>query len=213
MDESLNPRVVWALYREGWFPMGDEEGLTWYRPTERALFPISGIRISRSLARTINSRRFQVTFDRCFREVMESCLRPTDNWITPTMIDAYTEIHALGWAHSGEVWEGSRLVGGIYGLRIGACFCAESMFHRVTDASKVALWAIVEQCRKCGIKMFDAQIMNPHLESLGAYQVPDQEYMRLMRTWGDLATEWREQEVYGANPLRPSKGRTNLEFP
>jgi leucyl/phenylalanyl-tRNA--protein transferase len=213
MDDSLNPQTVWSLYREGWFPMGDDEGITWYRPTERALFPISGIKVSRSLARTIRSGRFHITFDRCFREVMESCLRPTDNWITPGMIEAYTAIHSLGWAHSCEVWEGDALVGGIYGLRIGACFSAESMFHRATDASKVALWAMVERCRQCGIKVFDAQIMNPHLESLGAFQVSDEAFMCEMRTWREVATEWKKEEVYGANPLRPSKGRTNLEFP
>ncbi|HEY0867328.1 MAG TPA: leucyl/phenylalanyl-tRNA--protein transferase [Fimbriimonas sp.] len=192
--DELTPWLVQYAYRQGAFPMADDEDQTirWYQPYVRALLPIEGIHVSRSLARTIRKERFQVRFDTAFERVMRSCLRPEieGNWISEDIIRTYTEIHHLGWAHCAECWEGESLVGGAYGIAIGSCFCAESMFHRRTDASKVALWALVRKCRELGFTMFDAQIMTEHLRSLGAFEVSHREYMKRLRTAMDRKTPW-----------------------
>lgn len=151
--------------------------IRWYVPNKRALFPIEGIRVSKSLSKVIKSDKFSVTFNQEFEEVMRCCLRPDGNWISEEMIRVYTLIHHEGWAHSCEVWLDGKLVGGIYGLQIGTCFSAESMFYRETNASKIALWAMVNRCRECGYSMFDAQIMNPHLASLGAFEIGQEEFL------------------------------------
>lgn len=188
---DLTPWLVRHAYEEGVFPMADEDGeIGWYRPHRRCLFPIEGIRVSRSLAKTIRSGRFEVRFDTSFEQVMRGCLRPGDNWISEDIIRVYTAIHEEGWGHCGEVWLDGELVGGIYGLALGACFSAESMFHCVTDASKVALHAMVEKCRELGFKIFDAQVMNPHLASLGAYEIADHEYESLLQSALKETTAW-----------------------
>jgi leucyl/phenylalanyl-tRNA--protein transferase len=150
----------------------EDGSVEWYQPRQRCLFPIEGIHVSRSLAKTIERGKFEIRFDTAFEQVMRGCLRPTDNWISEEFIRAYGQIHRQGWAHCSECWLDGELVGGAYGIALGTCFCAESMFHRVTDASKVALWALVRQCRELGFTIFDAQIMNPHLDSLGVFEVP-----------------------------------------
>jgi len=178
-------------YLAGAFPMGDEFGdIEWYSVTERALFPITGIHVSRSLQKTIRSGRFRWTFDQAFNEVMHGCLRPGDNWITSEIIRVFTEAHVEGWGHSVEVWSGDELVGGSYGLAIGGAFFAESMFHRQTDASKVAVWALINECRSQGFEIFDAQVMNPHLASLGAYNVPEDEYEEMLERAVRKKTQW-----------------------
>lgn len=190
--EDLTPDLVLAAYPQGWFPMEDEDAGTvdWYAPYERALFPMEGVHVSRSLARRIRRGGFEVRFDTAFGDVMEACRRPGDNWIGPNILRCYGEIHRLGWAHSVEVWRGGRLVGGLYGVAIGGCFSAESMFHRETDMSKVALWAAVERCRTLGFRIFDAQVMNPHLESMGAFAMPHAAYLRRWRSAARTTTEW-----------------------
>jgi leucyl/phenylalanyl-tRNA---protein transferase len=172
MNDGLSPTAIRYGYSMGYFPMADDDDeILWYRTYERCLFPIQGIHVSRTLAKTIRSGVFEIRFDTAFEEVMRSCRRPEGNWINEEIIQAYTAIHEEGWAHSGECWQNGRLVGGIYGVAIGTSFSAESMFHRETDGSKVALWAMVEKCRQLGFTIFDAQIMNPHLLSLGAYEI------------------------------------------
>jgi leucyl/phenylalanyl-tRNA--protein transferase len=188
---QLTPEMLHYAYSIGIFPMGDDDGeVAFYEPRLRALLPISGIRVSRSLAKTIRQGRFTVTFDRAFERVMQSCLRPDGNWITQDLLRVYAEIHCQGWGHSCEVWQEDELVGGVYGVGIGAVFSAESMFHRRRDMSKVALWAMVEQCRHLGFVAFDAQVQNPHLESLGAYEIPMAEYRALLAEHGESATPW-----------------------
>jgi leucyl/phenylalanyl-tRNA--protein transferase len=127
----------------------------------------------------MRSGRFTVTFDRAFRQVMIECgsERESGTWILPEMIDAYSALHALGHAHSVEVWLGDQLAGGLYGVQRGALFAAESMFHRARDASKVALASAVERLFAEGITLFDVQFLTPHLESLGAYEIPRAEYL------------------------------------
>jgi leucyl/phenylalanyl-tRNA--protein transferase len=180
--DELTPQLVRRAYEEGAFPMTMEDGLIeWFQPYARALFPVVGMRVSRSLARTIRRGEYEVRFDTCFEEVMRACMRPEDNWISEPLIRVYTEIHRQGWAHCCEAWADGELAGGVYGLALGACFCAESMFHRRRDASKVALWALIERCRALGFEMFDAQVMSPHLATLGAFEVTHERYMTLLR--------------------------------
>lgn len=192
-DAELNTRMLRMAYSAGIFPMGNEDGsIGWYEPYRRALLPITGIHVSRSLAKTIRSRRFEIRFDTAFESVMRGCLRPDGNWITDEIIRAYTQAHGEGWAHCSECWRDGRLVGGAYGVAVGKAFSAESMFHRETNASKVALWALVERCRELGFTIFDAQVINPHLESLGAYQVSARQYRRMLYTALAGTTPWSE---------------------
>ncbi|MBS1705093.1 MAG: leucyl/phenylalanyl-tRNA--protein transferase [Armatimonadetes bacterium] len=198
---ELTPWMVRQAYTVGVFPMAERDGeIFWYEPRRRALFPIEGVHLSRSMQKFMRRMPFRISFDRAFEEVMRSCLRPVDNWLSEDIIRVFTQIHHDGWAHSCEVWNGPNLVGGVYGVAIGTCFSAESMFHRETNASKVALWAMIEQCRHLGFKMFDAQILNPHLESLGAFEMPQSEYLRNVTDLIADPTPWshsRTWDFYG----------------
>lgn len=189
--EELTPWLIRYAYERACFPMTMEDGeVGWFQPTRRCLFPIEGIHVSRSLAKTIRKGTFEITFDKAFEQVMWSCFRPEDNWLTEHFVRAYTQIHRDGWAHSAECWLDGELVGGTYGVALGSCFCAESMFHRVTDASKVALWAMVNKCRELGFTIFDAQIMNPHLDSLGAYEISSKKYEAMLAKALKQTTPW-----------------------
>jgi leucyl/phenylalanyl-tRNA--protein transferase len=189
--EQLTPFLIRYGYRQGAFPMTIEDGtVAWFQPKRRALLPIEGIHVSHSLAKTIRQRKFDVTFDQAFEDVMRGCLRPAENWISEEFIQVYTQIHREGWAHSCECWADGELVGGTYGLALGACFSAESMFHRHTNASKVALWAMIDKCRELGFRIFDAQIMNSHLKSLGAFEISHAEYMRRLKDALEIETSW-----------------------
>ena len=188
---ELTPWLIRYAYEEGAFPMTMDEGeVQWFQPRRRALFPIEGIHVSRSLQKVIDRGEFDVRFDSAFEHVMRSCLRPDGNWISEDFIRVYTLIHHEGWGHSAECWYEGELVGGVYGIALGTCFCAESMFHRRTNASKVALWAMVEKCRELGFTIFDAQIMNPHLRSLGAYELPHRDYLGMLAKAIQTRTAW-----------------------
>lgn len=174
-------RLLFA-YDRGIFPWYDE-GLPpmWWSPNPRAVMDVLHLHVSRSLKRVLRSARFQVTFNRAFQRVMLECGREREagTWILPEMIAAYTALHDLGHAHSVEVWRDERLVGGLYGVRRGGLFAAESMFHRERDASKVALVSAVPHFFASGTTLFDVQFLTPHLESLGAYEVPRRRYLEL----------------------------------
>ena len=188
---ELTPWLIRYAYEEGAFPMTVDDGsIQWFQPRRRALFPIEGIHVSRSLRKQIAKQTFDIRFDTAFERVMRGCLRPEGNWISEEFIRVYTLIHREGWGHCAECWIGEDLVGGVYGIAIGGCFCAESMFHRETNASKVALWALVEKCRNLGFILFDAQIMNPHLKSLGAFEVSHNEYLSRLDKALRVETEW-----------------------
>lgn len=188
---ELTPWLIRYAYEEGAFPMTMDDGVVeWFQPRRRALFPLDGIHVSRSLRKVIRKGEFDVRFDTAFEDVMRACLRPQGNWISEDFIRVYTLIHHEGWAHCAECWQDGELVGGLYGIALGGCFCAESMFHRRTNASKVALWAMVEKCRELGFTIFDAQIMNPHLRSLGAHEVAHLEYMQMLSRALEVHTEW-----------------------
>lgn len=166
-------------YRQGVFPMGSARRriVTWHRPDPRAVLPLAGFHVSRSLARSRRRGGFEVSYDRAFTAVMRACAADRPVWITPEFVRIYSGLHARGHAHSVEVWQQGALVGGLYGIQIGAAFFAESKFHRVTDASKLALWALVERLRERGFQLLEVQYLTPHLATLGAVEIPLAEYL------------------------------------
>lgn len=175
---DLEPGTLLAAYRSGLFPMPfDRRRIAWFSPDPRGIIPLDGLHISRSLRKSV--RRFDVTINTRFREVMEQCGDPArpGAWINRPFIEAYSYLHELGWAHSIEVLAGDELVGGVYGVRIGSFFAGESMFHRATDASKVALVHLVDWLDDTRASLFDVQWTTPHLKSLGAKDIPRTEYL------------------------------------
>ena len=181
---DFEPSTITAAYGAGAFPWphGDEE-LLWFSPDPRAIIPIGGLYVSRRLARTLRQGRFRLTMDADFPGVMAACAaRDEGSWITPRLIAGYTRLHALGWAHSIEVWApGGTLAGGLYGICVGRMFGAESMFHTVTDASKVAMAALMQWAEAEGISLVDVQVLNPHTASMGATEIPRSEYLARLR--------------------------------
>jgi leucyl/phenylalanyl-tRNA--protein transferase len=177
---DLDVSTVFAAYCRGLFPMHLSTGeLAWWSPDPRGVLPLDGLRVTRSLAKSV--RRFDVTIDRAFTDVMRECGDEgrEAGWITSEFIATYTRLHEMGWAHSVEVWRDGLLVGGLYGIEIGGLFAGESMFHRERDASKVALVSLVERLRACGgARLLDVQWSTDHLASLGAVAVPRPEYLR-----------------------------------
>ena len=173
------PRLLLA-YRSGIFPW-TAAPVTWWSPDPRGIFLLERFHISRSLARVIRQGVFTVTVDKAFREVMEGCAAPAkgrrSTWITPEFVQAYTEMHEQGHAHSLECWQNERLVGGIYGVAIGGFFAGESMFHLVANASKVALYHLVEHLRERGFELFDIQMVTPITEQLGAIEIRREDYL------------------------------------
>jgi leucyl/phenylalanyl-tRNA---protein transferase len=179
---DLAPGTLLAAYRRGLFPMpsgrrGDP--MLWFSPVRRGVLPLDRLRVSRSLRRSV--RRFEVRVDGAFGQVIDACADPRRpaGWIDPSIRAAYVELHRLGWAHSVEAWRDGRLAGGLYGVSIGGLFAGESMFHRETDASKVALVALVDLLRDAPDepRLLDVQWCTPHLASLGCVEVSRREYL------------------------------------
>jgi leucyl/phenylalanyl-tRNA---protein transferase len=180
---DLAPGTLLGAYRGGLFPMRVGRGgpVAWWSPDPRGILPLDHFHESRSLRRA--RRRFTVSIDSSFADVMRACAEPTrpHGWIDDEFVDAYAALHRLGWAHSVEAWtpEGA-LAGGVYGVAIDGLFAAESMFHRVTDGGKAALAALVELLREGGATLLDVQWTTPHLSSLGAIDVPRVKYLELL---------------------------------
>ncbi|MCX7886278.1 MAG: leucyl/phenylalanyl-tRNA--protein transferase [Verrucomicrobiae bacterium] len=181
----LTPELLLAAYRRGIFPMAiNAQGqIGWFSPDPRAVIPLDDrFHIPHGLRRVLKKNRFTVTFDREFERVMRECAdRPEGTWISEEIIRAYCGLHRLGFAHSVETRLGEQLVGGLYGVHIGGAFFGESMFYRVSDASKVALVALVERLRKQGFVLLDAQWQTPHLAQFGTEEIPRTEYLRRLR--------------------------------
>ncbi len=184
----LTPELLLAAYRQGIFPMADENGeIGWYEPVRRAIIPLDDrFHVPRRLARTVRSGFFTVTFDTAFDEVITACAEPAPGrettWISPEIIRAYSDLHRLGYAHSVECWRDGQLAGGLYGVAIGGLFAGESMFHRVRDASKVALVHLVERLRRGGFTLLDSQfVVGPHMLQFGTIEISRVEYHRLLR--------------------------------
>jgi leucyl/phenylalanyl-tRNA--protein transferase len=179
----LDSRLLLQGYATGVFPMADSrdaQDLYWVEPRYRAILPLDGFHLSRSLAKRLRSGRFRVTLDRAFHAVVLACADREETWINPAIEEAVLDLHARHRAHSVEVWEGEELVGGLYGVRLGGAFFGESMFSRRTDASKVALAWLVARLKVGGFSLLDCQFMTDHLASLGAVTVPRSAYVALL---------------------------------
>ncbi|WP_170456057.1 leucyl/phenylalanyl-tRNA--protein transferase [Ruegeria arenilitoris] len=180
---GLTPDLLLHGYSIGIFPMAEHRNdpvLFWVDPKLRGVFPLDGFHISRSLARRIRNCGFSVTINRDFTAVVDGCADRADTWINDELRRLYAQLHHSGRAHSLEVWEGEELVGGVYGVALGAAFFGESMFSRRTDTSKIALAYLVDRLRQTGFQLFDTQFLTAHLASLGAIEIPRQQYRQLL---------------------------------
>ena len=197
----IDPDLLMLAYRGGVFPMADtrdDPEIFWVEPRRRAILPLDGFHLSKSLARTLRRGRFAVTCNQAFGAVMQACAGPRrdegDTWISQRIEASYRQLHARGAAHSIECWQQGQLVGGLYGVGFDRVFCGESMFSHVPDASKVALAWLVAALRRAGTRLLDCQFMTEHLASLGAIEISQADYLARLRaaqspTAGDGATE------------------------
>ena len=183
----LDPALVIRAYREGIFPMAMENGeIAWFSPDPRGIIPLDDFHIPARLARAVRGNRFDVRIDTAFESVMRACADRQDDdggtWISEEIIECYVTLHRLGIAHSVETWQGDMLAGGLYGVHLGGAFFGESMFHRATDASKVALVALVDRLRRRSFRLLDIQWVTPHLEQFGVVEIPRDEYLALLQS-------------------------------
>jgi leucyl/phenylalanyl-tRNA---protein transferase len=184
---SITPQILLKAYTAGIFPMAEsaeDNALYWIEPEERGVIPLDGLHISHSLRKSVRKQRFEMRVDSAFASVMDSCAEKTlgrkTTWINSRIRALYNQLHKMGCCHSVESWRDGRLVGGLYGVRIGAAFFGESMFSRETDASKVALVHLVARLNSGRFKLLDAQFVNPHLLTLGVKAVPKARYHDLL---------------------------------
>lgn len=184
---DLSPERLLLAYQKGIFPWySEEEPIIWHSPEDRFVLLPDELHISKSMQRVLNSDRFKVTFDTDFSFIIHQCANidrkeQDGTWITGEMIKAYTELYYLGFAHSVEVWLDDKIVGGVYGVSIGKCFFAESMFHTVSNASKFALIKLVEFLKKYDFLFLDAQVFTEHVTTLGAKEIPRSEFIQMLQ--------------------------------
>lgn len=187
MDSDFTPELILRAYASGIFPMGDDDGtIRWYSPDPRCVIELDGFHAGRRLLRTYRKSQFEIRVDSDWEEVIWSCADRANTWINSGIVDAYTKLHELGFAHSVEAYYQGTLVGGLYGVSIGGAFMGESMFHRARDASKVCLVHLVERLKERGYKLLDCQYMNEHLRQFGATMIPAPEYLRRLSECLDL---------------------------
>jgi leucyl/phenylalanyl-tRNA---protein transferase len=191
--------LLLAAYASGWFPMADDEGqISWYSPDPRGIVPLDRFHVPARLGRVVRQGRFRIEIDSAFREVIRACAEAerepgdTGTWISEEIIESYVALHAQGHAHSVEAWIGDRLEGGLYGVALGGAFFGESMFHRVTDASKVALVALVERLQARNFALLDTQWITEHLQRFGAIEIPRPEYLRRLDAALQLRVDFSE---------------------
>tara|TARA_B110000091_G_scaffold138638_1_gene148237 strand:- start:486 stop:1175 length:690 start_codon:yes stop_codon:yes gene_type:complete len=201
---DLSAARLLSAYENGIFPwFNPGEMIMWWSPEERGIIPLDGLKVHKSMRNEINRMRYTVTYDTCFKDVITQCSNSfrgektqPGTWIGPNMINAYLELHKLGAAHSVEVWKGAELVGGLYGVSIGRMFFGESMFSKATNASKIGLFNLVEKLKSWGFGPIDCQMMNPHLESLGAIPISRSEFQNILdkhlRSGKTLLGTWTE---------------------
>ncbi len=182
MGADLAPSTLLLAYSQGLFPwFNEDDAIAWWCPEPRCVLDPTTFKPSKSLKRQAKTSTWHWSINQAFNEVIHACSLPrsyaNDTWIHDEMIAAYHELHRLGFAHSIEVWDGQDLVGGLYGLKLGQIYCGESMFHRQTNASKVAFWALTVLCAHSQMSLIDCQLPNPHLQSLGAVTLPRQAFL------------------------------------
>ena len=209
---EITPQVLLRAYSIGMFPMAesaDDPTLFWVDPEQRGVFPLDGIRVSRSLAKLVRSDRFEMRVDHDFEAVIDGCAgggedRPK-TWINERIRKLYRDLFQRGFVHTVEAWREGRLVGGLYGVQMGGVFFGESMFHRERDASKVALAHLVARLRAAGVILLDTQFVTPHLATLGAVEIPRAEYHRRLDEALGLAADFyvwpKDEPVSGARAL------------
>lgn len=183
--QTITPEILLQAYAIGVFPMAESqesEELYWFDPDPRTIIPLDDFHISRRLERTLRQQKFQITYDTAFTEVMKKCAEPApdreETWINDNILNLYTQLHRYGYAHSIETWQNDTLVGGVYGVSIGGLFAGESMFSRVTDASKVALASLLKHLNQQGFRLFDVQYTTNHLKTFGAIEISKDDYKK-----------------------------------
>jgi len=177
MANIIPPETLLELYARGFFPMAGPDGLRLFSPDPRGIIPLEGFRIPHGTRRTLRDPAWEVRIDTAFEQVLLACAEREETWIDETIFHSYAALHRLGHAHSVEVWRDRQLAGGLYGVRIGAAFFGESMFHRVTGASKVALCHLVDILRRGGFLLLDTQWVTPHIAGFGATEIPRADYL------------------------------------
>jgi leucyl/phenylalanyl-tRNA---protein transferase len=178
----IDPELLLQGYRMGVFPMAMEDGMIeWFSPDPRAILPLEDFHVPHALRRVLRKKVFEIEINNRFSDVIEACARREDTWINREIIESYTRMHELGYAHSVETRASGKLAGGLYGVAIGGAFFGESMFHRVTDASKIALVALVEHLRARKFTLLDTQWLTPHLQQFGGVEISRNHYLRLLR--------------------------------
>lgn len=195
---SLSPDMVLNAYTQGFFPMGSStnpQETAWYNPPLRAVLPLDRLHISRKLRRFAARHPFNITVDTAFQAVIEGCAEPTpqrpDSWINDDIKALFLSLHQAGHAHSVEIWDENQLVGGIYGLALNAAFCAESMFSRVSGASKIALIALCARLAAGGFRLLDCQILNDHTALFGAYEITQADYLARLHRALQIPADFR----------------------
>lgn len=182
MEQTLTPAFLIRAYEQGFFPMGNEDGsIDWYWPDPRTIIELDRFHVPRRLARVVRQGRFEIVVDRDFSGVMRGCADREETWITAPIVDTYTALHRMGKAHSIEAYLNGRQVGGLYGVSLGGAFMGESMFSRVTDASKVCLVALVERMKARGYALLDVQFLTSHLHRFGAVEIARDDYLKRLR--------------------------------
>ena len=178
----IEPELLLQGYRLGVFPMSMEDNsIAWFSPDPRAIIPLEDFHVPHALRREWRRKVFEIKVDNRFGEIIRACAKRKDTWINREIIESYERLHELGYAHSVEAWSKNRLAGGLYGVAIGGAFFGESMFHRVTDASKIALVALVEHLRARKFALLDTQWLTPHLARFGAIEISRKHYLRRLR--------------------------------
>jgi leucyl/phenylalanyl-tRNA---protein transferase len=187
----IDPELLLQGYRLGVFPMAMEDAsIQWFSPDPRAILPLEDFHVPHALRRLVRKKVFETTMDKAFSKVIEACAKREDTWINLEIIESYTRLHEFGCAHSVEAWKEGTLAGGLYGVAVGGAFFGESMFHYVTDASKIALVALVEHLRARKFALLDTQWLTPHLEQFGGIEISLDHYLRLLRRAVELPREF-----------------------
>lgn len=219
---DLRPERLLAAYRRGIFPWYDEAPILWFAPPERMVLEPPALHVARRLERTLRQGRFRHTLDAAFPDVIRACAEAdrgdgSGTWITAEMREAYTALHELGFAHSCETWCGDRLVGGLYGLSLGAGFFAESMFHDERDASKAAFVTLVRQLARWNFQLFDCQLHTDHLARFGAHEIPRAEFAQRLERACAVPTRrgrWRlddPQSGWGNGDSTPNRSESTRQ--
>src|SRR3989440_3714396 len=185
--QMIDSELLLQGYRLGVFPMAmEDDSIAWFSPDPRAIIPLESFHVPHALKRVARKNVFEVKMDQRFGEVIRACAKRKDTWINREIIESYERLHELGYAHSIETWQAGKLVGGLYGVAIGGAFFGESMFHRKTDASKIALVALVQHLQAQKFVLLDTQWVTPHLVQFGAIEIPRSQYIRVLKRAVDL---------------------------